>query len=113
MSQTEDRLAETDEIIAAWAWVEAGDNRHGHHIGCLSEDIAAKIGGDKRMIRDAIMRDLRGRAEVAHEMHGGLTDWGRTSINGQEVYWLDNNATTEWYSDEPEWWDAQIAQAKE
>ena len=116
MLTREDAIECYERACLASAWQVAG------RLGCgggnildVANEVAKAIGPDADGchvddddVRDAIIDALSTHATEEHGERGDRC--GCTRIGGCHVWWVENNAYTEWHCDQPAWWDEQVAQ---
>lgn len=97
----------TATALVAIAWQASGTVRDGHHLGILADELVRDFEDRDyaTSVHGALVDALRLLTEDGGE-EGPVEDTGHIEIDGQSCFWWHNNATTEWTSDRPDWWDA-------
>jgi len=113
MPVNENTIEQLEKIALSHAWQAAGSMADGGgDILEVAHEVAARqchgFDADAHAIRDATVDALSAHA---HEEHGEAGDrCGITRIAGERVWWIETNAYSNWHSEQPEWWDEQVAQ---
>lgn len=98
-------------LVLTQAWMLSSTIKDGHSISVVATEVAKVAGMDWESVRDIILDGLRATSDEHYEGPGtGMGEIGHCVIGDQEVWWLHNNAVTEWYADCPDWWEEQVEQ---
>ena len=95
-----------NETIIALAWHLAGKLDNGFDLTFLAYEL-----GD--LEHCSIITDALEALSDEHYGDRGLNALGRIDdFNGETIYWEDNNARSEWFSDKPDGFDEGMEQLK-